>query len=115
MKLTYTTLGIALLLSIAGLLGEQTAAVAGQESLTQAQVNQFSRDLLPNTPSQDFFRQGRQRIEREILLLNQRQKAASTEPILKIDVEIQTEIDRLPQLKPSDLQQARPNTQQESL
>ncbi len=115
MKLTYTTLGIALLLSTAGLLGEQRAAVAGQESLTQSQVNQFSRDLLPNTPSQDFFQQGRQRMEREILLLNQRQKAASTEPILKIDVEIQTEIDRLPQLKPSDLQQARPNTQQESL
>ena len=110
MKLTYTTLGIALLLSIAGLLGEQRAAVAGQESLTSLQANQLSRDLLPSTPSQDFFRQGRQLIEREILLLNQRQNAASTVPILKIDVEIQTEIDRLPQLKPSDLQQARPNT-----
>ena len=101
MKLTYTTVAIALLLSIAGLLSKPTVAVANQESLS---LEQLSRDLIPTTPSQEFFQQGQQKIEREIFLLEQRQNAALSEPILKINVDTSTELDRLPQLQPSDLQ-----------
>jgi hypothetical protein len=102
MKLTYITITTALLLSITGLLGEQTVAVANQESLI---LDHLYRDLVPTTPSQDFFQQGQQKIEREILLLEQGQNTASTEPLLKINADTQTEIDGLPQLQPGDLQQ----------
>ncbi len=105
MKRTPITLATALLLLMAGLLGEQTSAIAGQESLTPAQINRLSRDLVPRTPSQDLFEQGQRRLETEIRLLNQRRNASSTEPILKINGDGQAEIDRLPQLQPSDLQQ----------
>lgn len=102
MKLTYITLATALLFSITALLGEQTVAVANQESKT---LDQLSRDLIPTTPSQDFFQRGQQQLEREILLLEQRQNAAATEPLIKINVDTQTEIDILPQLQRGDLQQ----------
>lgn len=107
MKSIYITTATAFLLSTIALLGEQTSAFAGQERLTPAQINRLSRDLLPTTPSQDFFQQGRQRIERE-LFLNRRENAASTEPPLKINVDTQAEINRLPQLQPTDLQQTQP-------
>jgi len=102
MKLTYITITTALLLSITGLLGEQTVAVANQESLS---LDHLYRDLVPTTPSQDFFQQGQQKIEREILFLEQGQNTTSTEPLLKINVDTQTQIERLPQLQPGDLQQ----------
>ncbi len=104
MKLTRTTIATALLLSIVGLLGEQTSAVASSESLTPERANQLSRDLLPRSPSQEFFEQGRQRIERELLLLNQRQNASSTEPVLKINADTQAEIDRLAEPQRSNFQ-----------
>ncbi|WP_226890072.1 hypothetical protein [Nostoc sp. MG11] len=87
MKPTFTSnLKIkALLLSTAILLVGQTHANGKQQfsPLTPAQTQNLSRDLVP-FGSQDFFRQGKDSIDREIQLLRQRQ-APSTEPVLKIN------------------------------
>ncbi len=85
-----------LVVSTAFLLAIQTSANAEQRlpSLTPAQTQNLSRDLVPYN-SQDFFRQGKDSIEREIQILRQRQ-LRSIKPVLKID--------SLPQIK-------RPNTQ----
>jgi len=63
----------------------QTSANAEQAfpPLTPTQAQHLSRDLVPGS-SQDFFRQGKDSIEREIQILRQRQ-LSSTQPILKID------------------------------
>ncbi|WP_331001380.1 hypothetical protein [Nostoc sp. WHI] len=63
----------------------QTSANAEQAflPLTPAQAQHLSRDLVPHS-SQDFFRQGKDSIEREIQILRQRQ-LPSTQPVLKID------------------------------
>jgi hypothetical protein len=97
--LTSITTVTALVFSAAWLLGEQTAASAGQEAptLTPSQAQQLQRDLVPHN-SQDFFRQGQERIEREIQLLSESQRASS-EPLLKINVNTQTPQDRLPLLQ----------------
>lgn len=106
MKLNFThiTLAIAFVFSTAWLPEKQALAVENQESplLTPAQAQQLSRDLIPS-PSQEFFQQGREMLEKEIQLLNQRQNTA-TEPPLQINVEPQTELDRLPQLQPTQSQ-----------
>ncbi|MBD2203456.1 hypothetical protein H6G33_18670 [Calothrix sp. FACHB-1219] len=62
-----------------------TAVNAQQQlpSLTPAQTQQLSRDLVPHS-SQDFFRQGQELMEREIELLRQRQ-VSNDEPVLKVD------------------------------
>ena len=97
---TYMTLAIAFVFSTAWLPEKQALAVENQEyPLTPAQAQQLSRDLIPS-PSQEFFQQGREMLEKEIRLLDQRQHT-STEPPLKINVEPQTELDRLPQLQPT--------------
>ncbi|MCC5643750.1 hypothetical protein LC607_12495 [Nostoc sp. CHAB 5824] len=74
-----------LVVSIAFLLAIQTSANAQQPlpSLTPAQAQHLSRDLVPYN-SQDFFRQGKNSLEREIQILRQRQ-LRSIKPVLKID------------------------------
>ncbi|WP_335200881.1 hypothetical protein [Nostoc sp.] len=86
-----------LVLSTAFLLAIQSSANAEQAvpSLTTRQAQHLSRDLVPYN-SQEFFRQGKYSIEREIQILNQRQQHP-IKPILKID--------SVPQIK-------RPRTQQ---
>jgi hypothetical protein len=105
MKISHISIATALLLSMPVLLSQQTSAVASQELQTLQQVNRLSRDL---APFPDFFQEGREKFEREIQLLNQRQNASSTEDILKIHVDSQAEIDNLPQFKPNHLQQSQP-------
>ncbi|MBN3945716.1 MAG: hypothetical protein HWQ38_04200 [Nostoc sp. NMS7] len=88
-----------LVISTAIFLALQTSANAQQSlpSLTSTQAQHLSRDLVPYN-SQDFFRQGKDSIEREIQILRQRQ-LRSIKPVLKIDL--------VPQIK-------RPHTQQKS-
>ncbi len=104
LRFTHITIAAAFVLSTVGLLSQQTSAASQESPLTPAQANQFSRDLVPSTPSQDFFRQGQQRIEREIQLLLQRRNASSEE-LLRINVNSQAELDRLPQLQQDNLPQ----------
>ncbi|MEH1808258.1 MAG: hypothetical protein V7L28_23480 [Nostoc sp.] len=75
----------ALVISTAFLLAVQASANAEQAvpSLTPRQAQHLSRDLVPYN-SQEFFRQGKDSIEREIQILNQRQQRP-IKPILKID------------------------------
>ncbi|MEH2287015.1 hypothetical protein [Nostoc sp.] len=74
-----------LVVSTAFLLVVQTSANAQQAvpSLTPRQAQHLSRDLVPYN-SQEFFRQGKDSIEREIQILNQRQQHP-IKPILKIE------------------------------
>ncbi|MBG1245211.1 hypothetical protein [Nostoc sp. NZL] len=74
-----------LVVSTAFFLAVQTAVNAEQPlpSLTPAQAQHLSRDLIPYN-SQDFFRQGKNSIEREIQILRQRQ-VRPIKPVLKID------------------------------
>ncbi|WP_260446175.1 hypothetical protein [Nostoc sp. UCD120] len=74
-----------MLVSTAFLVAVQTSANAEQPlpSLTPAQAQSLSRDLVPYN-SQDFFRQGKNSIEREIQILRQRQ-LRSIKPVLKIE------------------------------
>jgi len=91
---TTITLAIACVISTAGLFGQPTSASASSESpLTPAQAQRLSRDLVPSR-SQNFFQEGQERLEREILLLRQRQRSEQ-EPILK--VRSNNDIDQLPQ------------------
>lgn len=77
------------------LLSIQQTAKAGPEppALSAAQAQRFSRDLV-QTDSQDFFRQGKKRIEREVQILQRRRQPANT-PLLNIN-KIPTEKDGLP-------------------
>ncbi|MEH2242982.1 hypothetical protein [Nostoc sp.] len=86
-----------LLVSTAFLLAVQSSANAEQSfsSLTPVQAQHLSRDLVPFN-SQDFFRQGKDSIEREIQILRQRQ-LRSIKPVLKIDL--------VPQIKRPQIQQ----------
>ncbi len=86
-----------LLLSTAFLLAIQTSANAQQAvpSLTPRQAQHLSRDLVPYN-SQDFFRQGKYSIEREIQILRQGQQRP-IKPVLKID--------SVPQIKKPNPQQ----------
>ncbi|MFN6481441.1 MULTISPECIES: hypothetical protein [unclassified Nostoc] len=86
-----------LLLSTAFLLAIQTSANAEQAipSLTPGQAQHLSRDLVPYN-SQEFFRQGKDSIEREIQILRQGQRR-SIKPVLKID--------SVPQIKKPNPQQ----------
>lgn len=107
MKLHFTpiTLAITLLCNLAWLVSEPTRAIASQEfRLSPSQANQLSRDLATPSPSQNFFHQGRERMEVEIRHLMYRQNAA-TEPPLKTDESIKEQLERIPQLQPSDLNQ----------
>ncbi len=100
MKPTFNlTFPITFVLSAAWLLGQPASALS-QEALTPKQGDQLSHDLVPSTPSQDFFRQGQQQMEREAQYLYQRQHS-SNEPILEDNVNPQAELDQLPQLEPS--------------
>ncbi|MBN3926902.1 hypothetical protein [Nostoc sp. NMS4] len=73
-----------LVLSTAFFLAIQTSAKAQQAvpSLTPAQAQHLSRDLVPYN-SQNFFRQGKDSIETEIQILRERQQRP-IKPILKI-------------------------------
>ncbi|MEA5623420.1 hypothetical protein [Nostoc sp. UHCC 0251] len=75
-----------LVVATAFFLAIQTSANAEQplSSLTPAQAQRLSRDLVPYN-SQDFFRQGKNSFEREIQILRQRQ-LRSIKPVLKIDL-----------------------------
>lgn len=75
-------------LSTALLLSVQISVNAGEAlpSLTSIKAQQLSRDLIqPN--SQDFFRQGKVILDREIEILQQR-RSTSTNPPLKIIDEV---------------------------
>jgi len=66
------------------------AATPGERTfITPAQANQFSRDLI-RSDSQDFFNQGRERLEREIQILNQERFSPST-PLLKVEENLKGE------------------------
>ncbi|MEH2448869.1 MAG: hypothetical protein V7K18_24720 [Nostoc sp.] len=86
-----------LVVSTAFLLVVETSANAQQPlpSFTPAQAQHLSRDLVPYN-SQDFFRQGKDSIEREIQILRQRQ-LRSIKPVLKIDLVPQTKIPQIQQ------------------
>ena len=86
-----------LVVSTVFLLAIQTTANAEQPlpSLTLAQAQHLSRDLVPYN-SQEFFRQGKNSMEREIQILRKRQ-LRSIKPVLKID--------SLPQIKIPHTQQ----------
>jgi hypothetical protein len=75
-----TAFGVSTALLVFG----QTAVNAQQQlpTLTPAQTQQLSRDLVPHN-SQEFFRQGQELMEREIQLLRQRQ-ISPNEPVLKV-------------------------------
>ncbi len=93
---TKVILAIACVISTAGLFGQPSSAWANSESpLTPAQAQRLSRDLIPSR-SQDFFQEGQERIEREIVILLQRQ-GSEDEPILKIRNNEINEINQLPQ------------------
>jgi hypothetical protein len=101
------TLAIACVISTGGVFGQPTSAWANPESpLTPAQAQHLSRDLIPSR-SQNFFQEGQERLEREILILRHRQHSEQ-EPILqirrnnKIDQLPQADIESLPSLLPSN-------------
>ncbi|MEH2393436.1 MAG: hypothetical protein V7K21_17860 [Nostoc sp.] len=79
------------------LLVVETSANAQQPlpSFTSAQAQHLSRDLVPYN-SQDFFRQGKDSLEREIQILRQRQ-LRSIKPVLKIDLVPEIKIPQTPQ------------------
>ncbi|HEY9632515.1 MAG TPA: hypothetical protein V6D14_03860 [Coleofasciculaceae cyanobacterium] len=88
---------------LAGLLSQQASAWANSQSpLSPTQAAQLSRDLIPSQP-QEFFRQGQERFEAEIQNLIKRQ-TTSTEPPLEINVNPQVELERLPQVQPTQSQ-----------
>jgi len=89
------TLAIACVISTAGLFGQPTSAWASESPVTPAQAQRLSRDLIPSR-SQDFFQEGQERIEREIVILLQRQRSEG-EPILNIRNDEINEINQLPQ------------------
>lgn len=93
--ITFTT---ALILSCVWLVSEPIKPLASQEALGVEQVNQLMRVLIPQR-SQDFFRD---RLEQEIQHLQQRQNAED-KPILKDTENVQSELERLPQLQPNEL------------
>lgn len=94
MKAIFTTLAIAFGV---WLIVKQPAAWS-QVVSTPTPVSQLSRDMsrFPN-----FFQEGLEQREKEIQHLLDRQEAA-TEPALKNNVNPQAELDRLPQIQPSD-------------
>jgi hypothetical protein len=77
----------ALILSTVFLLAGQASAYAQQQlpSLTPAQTQRLSRDLVPFN-SQNFFNQGRDLIEREIQMLMRRQSSLN-KPVLKLNLD----------------------------
>lgn len=79
-------------------LGQQNLVLASLAPLTPAQLAQFARDFAPYP---DFFQQGRELFEQEIQRMYQQQNAVHESP-LKIELNPQAEIDRLPQIQPSD-------------
>lgn len=86
-------------LLLAGLVGQQSLAIAGVERLTPEQVNRITRDV---TAFPDFYERGREQFEQEIQRLQERQDA-EPEPTLTINIDPQAEIDRIPQVKPDDV------------
>jgi hypothetical protein len=106
MKLTWS-ITIAIVFSSVLLLGKQTRAVATPD--LRASVFQPGRDLVPSR-SEELFRQWRERIEKEIQnnLIQKSSSDASIEPPLRINVDPQTELDRLPHLEPDGLTQPSP-------
>ena len=85
----------AIVISLAVSLMSIVAPIAkadGVGGLTSSQLQRFSRDLVPSN-SQDFFRQGREQLEREIQRLD-RQTLNSNEQLLKIEPQIQSNDDR---------------------
>lgn len=103
MKLVFINIRIAsaTVLLLAGLLAQQSSANS-QSSLTPAQSARIARDLVPSQ-SQEFFRQGQEKLEREIQHLRQQQTASPESP-LKVNVNPQTELERLPQVQPTPSQ-----------
>ncbi len=106
----YISTATVLLLSTAGLLSQQKAAIAGQKltALTPAQAEHLYRDLVPSR-SQEFFNEGRKRLEREIHFLYQ-SHISGNEPILKVK-----EVPQIPQPEWHPSSSNNPNTLPDSL
>ena len=82
------------ILFLVALLGIQFSARTVQASpIGATQAQRFSRDLT-QTDSQDFFRRGNERIDREIQVL-QRRRLPESKPLLKVNV-VPVEKDSLP-------------------
>lgn len=79
------TVATALVLTSVSSLSLQSpvAAQPQKPSLTPQQTQTFFNDLFPSS-SQDFFRQGREKLEREIEILTQR-RLFLKEPVLNVD------------------------------
>ena len=106
MKLHFTPITLAILVcNLAWLVSEPTKAIASQEfRLSPSQANRLSRDLATPSPSQNFFQQGRDQMEREIQHLMHRQNTV-TEPPLRTDESINQQLERIPQLQPDEFNQ----------
>jgi hypothetical protein len=80
-----------------------TQTLAPVDRLTTHQLN------LDVAPFPNFFKEGRENLNTEIQLLYQRQNSARTssesvtESPLRINVKPEAELDRLPQIQPSDV------------
>ena len=94
MKATFSTLAIAF---VVWLLIKQPTTLS-QVSSNPISDSQLSRNL---TPVPNFFQEGLKKTEVEIHLLIHTEDT-SREPALKNNVNSQAELDRLPQIQPSD-------------
>lgn len=101
MKAIFTSLAIAFGVC---LLGKQPTALS-QVVSTPAPEEQLSRDM---APFPNFFQEGLKNRQKEIQTLLERQDA-STEPPLKNNVNPQAQLDRLPQIQPSDFPTSHPS------
>lgn len=96
------------ILTLAGLLTGSKAAIARPHSgasLSSHQLSRFSRDLHQPSPSEDFFRQGRLQLEREIQLRQTRKPA--TDDILRVSPDDRPLPDAVPIQKSLDRRQQR--------
>ncbi len=92
MKIRYrVAIVVSLTVPLVGI-GAPTVKADGVAGLTASQLQQFSRDLIPSN-SQDFFRQGREQVEREIQRLDH-QTLHPNERLLKVEPQIQGGDDR---------------------
>ncbi|PSB16496.1 hypothetical protein C7B65_21490 [Phormidesmis priestleyi ULC007] len=67
------------------------AKADGIGGLTASQLQRFSRDLVPSS-SQDFFRQGREQLEREIQRLDR--PVRNSNELLRVEPQTQSQGDR---------------------
>lgn len=111
-RFTPITIAIALAFNLAWFASEPNRVAANERipGLTPSAANRLSRDLAYPSPSQNFFQQGQQMMEKEIRCLQTGREASSnpgcpqdsSELLLDNKVNAQGELDRLPQLRQDD-------------